>query len=148
MLVRTEGFNALSAKYRPDGVTKRIVKEITQTLFETVVEKVSQHTKTGKLERSIAHTVKGLRGQVSQGDQSTMVNGKNYGIFVHFGTKPHIIKPKNKKTLRFVSAGGFVFSKVVHHPGYRGDPFMDHAKEEVNRKANSMIERIVDEYDI
>jgi len=33
------------------------------------------------------------------------------------GTDPYIIRPKRAKMLRFVTAGGIVFAKEVHHPG-------------------------------
>ncbi len=46
-------------------------------------------------------------------------------LFVHWGTKPHKIRPKNKKALRWPAAVGFRFSrKGVNHPGYMGDPWM------------------------
>lgn len=33
------------------------------------------------------------------------------------GTQPHVIRPRNKKALRFRYRGRIVFAKVVHHPG-------------------------------
>lgn len=50
-----------------------------------------------------------------------------YGPFVHEGSAPRMILPKNKQTLRWVSDGSFVFSKKVRHPGYKGDPFLYYA---------------------
>jgi hypothetical protein len=44
---------------------------------------------------------------------------KPYAYFVHEGTEPHEIRPRQKSVLRFYSqqAGGFVFARVVQHPG-------------------------------
>lgn len=48
-----------------------------------------------------------------------------YWKHVEFGTDPHIIKPVNKKFLKFKGDGGKeVFAKVVHHPGTRPQPFV------------------------
>jgi len=45
------------------------------------------------------------------------------GILTH-NTPPHIIKPKDKKALKFKAGGENVFAKVVHHPGTRPNPFI------------------------
>lgn len=44
-----------------------------------------------------------------------------YGRIHEFGgtTRPHEIRPRRKKALRFQVGGGFVFAKVVRHPGSR-----------------------------
>ena len=55
---------------------------------------------------------------------------RNYGIFVHEGTKPHIIRPVRKKVLAWrVRTQGklgkdYVFAKVVNHPGTKPNPFL------------------------
>ena len=43
---------------------------------------------------------------------------QDYALPVHEGTKPHDIRPKNAKALRWFGADGKpIFAKVVHHPG-------------------------------
>ncbi|WP_086282103.1 HK97-gp10 family putative phage morphogenesis protein [Campylobacter devanensis] len=54
-----------------------------------------------------------------------------YAKFVHFGTKPHIIKAKNKKVL---AAKGKIFGKKVNHPGTKANPYLENA---ANRYINS-----------
>lgn len=84
-------------------------------------------------------------------DVTITQTGANYGItagtddtiygYVNNGTKPHIIRPKRSKYLRFSSGykaktrvgiinsypggafGSDVFSALVHHPGYPGRRF-------------------------
>ena len=46
-----------------------------------------------------------------------------YGLFVDQGTKPHIIKPKNKKALHWGGKDGPVV-KSVKHPGTQPNPFI------------------------
>jgi hypothetical protein len=49
--------------------------------------------------------------------------GLYYGQYVIYGTRPHIIKPKNKKVLRFVIDGDVIFAKQVKHPGTKPNDF-------------------------
>lgn len=44
----------------------------------------------------------------------------NYAIPVELGTKPHEIRPKNKRALVFTIAGRQVFAGKVKHPGTKG----------------------------
>lgn len=54
------------------------------------------------------------------------------GLFVLKGTQPHDIMPlKPNGVLRFTTSGGdVVFTRMVHHPGYKGDDFLLKALEE------------------
>lgn len=65
---------------------------------------------------------------------------KPYAYFVHEGTEPHTIFARQAKALRFYSqrAGGFVFAKVVHHPGTRPNRYLTDATRELfARRYNS-----------
>lgn len=47
------------------------------------------------------------------------------GRYVLEGTRPHRIRPRRAKALRFTArSGDLVFTKLVRHPGYRGDNFL------------------------
>lgn len=48
-------------------------------------------------------------------------------IFVLKGTRPHLIRPRRAKALRFDVGGTTVFAKLVHHPGTRPNDFMARA---------------------
>ncbi|MEU4584873.1 hypothetical protein AB0F92_22700 [Kitasatospora aureofaciens] len=50
--------------------------------------------------------------------------------YVVEGTRPHIIRPRRAKALRFEIGGRTVFAKVVHHPGTRANPFLQRALRE------------------
>lgn len=52
-----------------------------------------------------------------------------YAASIEFGSKPHIIEPKNKKFLRFNIGGAWIFAKRVNHPGFKGSSFLRWAAE-------------------
>ncbi len=64
-------------------------------------------------------------------------DGVDYGIYVEYGTMPHIITPKQAQALRFelgeisfgfgnmkYGGGKVVYAKRVNHPGSSQHPFM------------------------
>lgn len=50
-----------------------------------------------------------------------------YSVFVHQGTAPHVIRPRNASALRFKVGGETVFASSVNHPGTRARPFLTNA---------------------
>lgn len=95
-------------------------------------------SRTGTLERAVQSEVidGGFRGVVSLNEGVA-----GYGPCVHEGSKAHVIRPRNKRVLRWPGKGGFVFSKISHHPGYKGDPFLYDALDDNSAE----IDKIFDE---
>ncbi|MFH8577113.1 hypothetical protein [Streptomyces zaomyceticus] len=50
--------------------------------------------------------------------------------YVLDGTRPHVIRPRNAKALRFDMGGRIVFAKKVNHPGTRANNFLGEALRE------------------
>jgi hypothetical protein len=80
--------------------------------------------RTGALRSSIQH---GAKAKYS----SFVVAGAKHARWVEEGTKPHVIRPRRKKWLRFEQNGAIRFSKKVHHPGTKPRPFMQRARDKV-----------------
>lgn len=85
--------------------------------------------KTGHTARTIAP------GDLT--DSYTIVRAAGAAPFLEFGTRPHVIRPRNKSVLSWTQgkrlsgrnrtgrgAGARVFARVVHHPGTRKQPFL------------------------
>ena len=68
-----------------------------------------------------------------------------HALFVNLGTRPHEIRPKNKKALRWAGGGLFHFAKVVKHPGYRGDAYMIAAATEAVREFRAIVDQAMRE---
>ena len=74
--------------------------------------------KTGNLRRSI-HV-----GRVSDRSAETIASAQ-YAAFVEFGTRPHEIRPRVKRVLRWKDKGGTVrYARRVRHPGTKAQPYM------------------------
>lgn len=95
-------------------------------------------SRTGTLERAVQSEVTdgGFRCVVSLNEGVA-----GYGPCVHEGSRAHVIRPRNKRVLRWPGKGGFVFSKISHHPGYKGDPFLYDALDDNSAE----IDKIFDE---
>lgn len=63
--------------------------------------------------------------------KATIVFDVDYAQAVNDGTRPHVIRPRNARVLRFVVGGQVVYAKFVNHPGTRANPFLDRALREV-----------------
>lgn len=90
----------------------------------------------GKIEDSIEHKVTGsgdqITGTIQLNPALTMTrSGKGYGEYVHDGTPPHKIRPRDRKKLRWVDGGAFVFAGEVNHPGTDPDPFIYNAADAI-----------------
>lgn len=80
--------------------------------------KLRAPVQTGNLRSSIGSrfTNNGLTGIV----EATAA----HAAFVEFNTRPHIIRAKRAKYLRFKKGGQYHFRKSVKHPGTTAQPFM------------------------
>ena len=97
--------------------------------------KSSASVKTGHLRRSIS---------TKMGDMEATIHTSNlkYAPMVEFGTKPHIIRAKNKKALYWKGATHPV--KQVNHPGNRAKPYLipafEKEKDQFLEKLKEVIE--------
>ncbi|MHB9075788.1 MAG: hypothetical protein ACYC6G_19985 [Desulfobaccales bacterium] len=94
--------------------------------------------------------------------ESLITNPMPYGETVEKGSRPHVIRPRNKKALAFMpfanfslaeagAQGGEVVVKSVHHPGTKGTHFVEKAlrrlegglwAEHWDRVINTIVERL------
>jgi hypothetical protein len=50
-----------------------------------------------------------------------------YSAPVHEGARPHVIRPRNARALRFMIGERVVFARRVNHPGNAPNPFLRNA---------------------
>jgi len=96
--------------------------------------KSNVHSVSGDLARSIKTVTVAKKYSVGGGPRVRVTSGSKaafYASIVEGGAKPHDIKPKNKKSLKF--GGGVV--KSVRHPGIKAQNFMRRAFESKGAEA-------------
>jgi len=142
--VNVQGIEAIRATFArlvPEAQTK-VLKGLAQVAFDTAQRQVDTHTQTGALARSLRLRSDGDDGWIIGHDQQHAP----YAPFVHFGTRPHIIRPREKKSLRWPSGAGgktgFVFAKWAKHPGFSGDPWLVQAADEAVRQFDAIVKRV------
>lgn len=88
-----------------------------------------------------------LRNSIQRGQRTTWAHfvkaggpGARYALFVEAGTKPHEIKARRAKFLRFEQNGQVVFRKRVWHPGTKPARFMQSARDASEERAEQYIE--------
>ena len=90
--------------------------------------------RTGHLRRSIYSKVKGFYGYIA--------SSVKYAAILQWGgrTRPHEIRPKNTKALRFIFRGRWVYMKKVNHPGskIRPHPYILLSVNEISTRASSV----------
>ena len=97
------------------------IKKLSDGTYKRALNYISSnHFITGRLFKSI------FREKIDEKSFKigTYLDKAPYALFVHFGTKAHIIKPKDKTFLRWVKNDKFIFAKKARHPGYKGDEFL------------------------
>jgi hypothetical protein len=89
-----------------------------------------------RVARATGHTARTIApGDLT--DTYTIVRAAGAAPFLEFGTKPHVIRPRNKKMLSWTTgkrlsgrnrtgkgAGSRIFAAKVNHPGTKAQPFL------------------------
>ncbi|WNM68779.1 hypothetical protein SEA_SOOS_49 [Gordonia phage Soos] len=107
----------------PSGVGTLAVQRLVRATANAA--KIKAPVRTGVLRNSITYpTTPRTTGMKVE---SEVVATAPYAAFVHDGTRPHVIKPRNASVLRFPAGGGIVYAAHVNHPGTRARPFLRNA---------------------
>lgn len=126
-----------------DDVMKRSFWIGVQEDYEkNLLQNIKPYHDTGRLERNAYVDIikNGVEGGIR--DNGMMVNWRgaqvNYGIFIEYGTRDHMIQPSKKKALRFISGGQFAFSKGHMVSGIKAAHFLERSA----KKTFSNLDRI------
>jgi hypothetical protein len=141
--VNVQGIDAIRDTFAhlvPETQAK-VLKGLAQVAFDTAQQQVDTHTQTGALARSLRLRSDGSGGWIIDHD----LQHASYAPWVHWGSRPHLIRPREKKALRWAagagSGTGFVFAKWAHHPGYAGHPYLVEAADEAVKQFDAIVTR-------
>lgn len=66
----------------------------------------------------------------------------NYAAAMEYGTKPHVIEPKDKLALHWYQGGAGVFAKRVNHPGTKPYAFVRLTAQRWGEIVSASVQRI------
>lgn len=119
-----EETQAVFAKLVPRSQSSAIAK-LAKAVHDDVETAIGRHTKTGAMLQSL-RWIKRDGEHVIYND----LQRAPHSAFVHWGTKPHVIKPNKRTALRWPSGGRYIFARFINHPGYKGDPYFVEAADQ------------------
>lgn len=110
----------------------RAIEQPRPLLREIQLRAVAEAKK--RVPRATGHTARTI-APGSLTPSFTIVTASGAAVFLEFGTRPHVIRPRNKGALSWTSnrrlsgrartaSGRRFFAKVVHHPGTKPQPFL------------------------
>lgn len=123
----TVSLNANATRQDADAAAREIVRRVTRRVLNRSA--ILCPVDTGRLRASGRMDFK----NEPQGPIGIVTYPVKYAAFVHDGTRPHIIKARRGRALKFEMGGRTVIVKSVRHPGFRGKPFLRLAAEEIAR---------------
>lgn|SRR3990167_1151960 len=119
----------------PALMTKNLNEAIRQTIFFVESRAVSNApARTARLRGSAYRDFQPLRGEV--GFKAF------YALYVHEGTKAHLILPSKKKALFWKGAAHPM--RAVRHPGTKANPFLRKAIEQSEKNIDKFFEQAVE----
>lgn len=121
----------VTGNYRPgnknvtlDGMRRELTQQARITARRTAIEWESQVKRTEPVATGQMRTKTAMNDrQTSTGFQIVGEVDTDYAEYVSAGTRPHVIRPRNAKALRFKVGGKTVFATRVNHPGTQPNAF-------------------------
>lgn len=140
--IAIDGIAAVRARLAGLASIPRGALDATAVEVERVIERDAgshrKYSRTGFLVRSIFKRRFVGGWQIGHDEQLAP-----YARFVIKGARPHVIRPKVKRALRWPVPGGFRFAKRVRHPGYKGDDYIRRAAAQAPRIFEQHLRRLL-----
>ena len=133
--ITVNGATTTGLREIPAEASRLAILRLSQIAYDSAQKGAGAHNKTGALFRSLYN--RAIPGGRMVGHD---LSAAPHAVFVHWGTRPHKIRPKAKKALRWAQGGAFQFAREVNHPGYRGDAWMIRAADDAIRQFAAVID--------
>lgn len=131
----------LAFQKAPEKMAKEINTAIAKTILkiESAAKReapVNKQTGGGNLRQSIKSRMTGKMSGIVE-------VGAEYGIYVHEGTRPHMIRARTMKALANRRTNQF-FGRTVNHPGTAANPFLQRAVDIAQKEVDSYFMNAVE----
>ncbi|MFP3118159.1 hypothetical protein [Streptomyces sp. Iso 434] len=100
------------------GVVERRLRDRTERVAR-IAEREAPGSMGEHVRWDVRPSPRGLQGEITCDHPAVR--------YVLEGTRPHIIRPRRARALRFEVGGQVVFSRMVRHPGTRPNDFLGRA---------------------
>lgn len=100
------------------GIVERRLRDRTSRVAD-IARSLAPGSMPDYIDWHIEEGPRGLQGVITCDHPAT--------LYVLNGTRPHIIRPRRAKALRFEVDGRIVYAQVVRHPGTRPNDFLGRA---------------------
>jgi hypothetical protein len=102
-----------------EGAVRRSNERIARLGTTAARMYAAKHTRSGEMARS-------LRSRTAPREVEWHY-GAPQALFLEEGTRPHVIRPKKAKALRWMGPNGPIFARSVRHPGTKAQPHLEPA---------------------
>jgi hypothetical protein len=117
---------AANIRYVPNPAAPAQLEQAAMNLLikkARAVQREARRMAPGRMGRKVNAVIVGKHVRVESTHPAT--------LYVIKGTRPHVIRPRVRKSLKFKIGGRTVFARVVHHPGTKKNDFLTKALREV-----------------
>jgi hypothetical protein len=142
IFVRFNGLSEAQGTLRalPAHLERQTILRMAQRAFDVAEAGAARHNKTGALLQSLFNRPVPKGREIGHDLQRAP-----HAVFVQFGTRPHTIRPRRRKALRWAAGGRFIFAGRVDHPGYRGDAYLTLAATQALREFAAIVDQALKE---
>lgn len=110
---------------RSDTLRQAVERGLDRLATETVQ---ALHDETREWHHTVPWTVE--RGPFRR----TMSTDDAVFIYQDQGTRPHVIRPRTRRVLRFAAGGDVVYARQVNHPGTRARHMVENVARQMERR--------------
>lgn len=111
----------------------------------THIQNEAKAIKAGRFKNQTGNLRRSIYRRVYSANKGIVATDEKYGEYVEFGTRPHVIRPRNKKMLAFKVNGKMVFARSVRHKGSKPYPYMQPAFEDGKDYVEKNYEKYISE---
>jgi hypothetical protein len=122
----------------PPELERRVIFDMSQIAFDTIEQGAQRHASPRSSKLLLSLFNRKIEGGRAVGHDLRVAE---HAKWINAGTRPHDIRPRNKKALRWVVGNRFVFARFVRHPGYVGDGYVIRSATDALRQFSAIVDR-------
>jgi Bacteriophage HK97-gp10, putative tail-component len=123
-----------------------VIEQALDRAVETAAQEGAEYArKVGQYQDRTGRLRSGITAYFVSGGRSVtweILSPAPYSMFIEAGTRPHVIRPKRARALRFEIGGQVIFAGKVNHPGTKPYPFAGPGMQQAERTLMRELEKL------